>query len=67
MYQLQHVGQLIGSLRALVSRRRVPPRVSRTVVLLVITSLFTDLSSEMVVAVLPRLYLADARSPAVVR
>ena len=53
MYQLQHVGQLIGSLRGLVSRRRVPPRVSRTVVLLGITSLFTDLSSEMVVAVLP--------------
>ena len=35
---------------------RVSPRVSRTVVLLGLTSMFTDISSEMVAAILP-LYL----------
>jgi MFS family permease len=47
---------LVGGHRRLLSRARFGPRVSRNVVLLGLTSLFTDISSEMVVTVLP-LYL----------
>jgi MFS family permease len=53
VYQIQHVGQLFGSLGRLLRRGRPSARVSQTVVLLGLTSLFTDLSSEMVAAILP--------------
>ena len=58
MYQIvsNPAALLRGQRRALGARQRVGPRVSRTVVLLGLTSLFTDISSEMVVTVLP-LYL----------
>jgi MFS family permease len=52
MYQVESSGALLRARRALVSHR-VQPRVSRTVVLLGICSLLTDISSEMVSAVLP--------------
>jgi MFS family permease len=47
---------LLREHRRLLSRRSADPQVSRTVVLLGLTSLFTDIASEMVVTVLP-LYL----------
>lgn len=56
MYQIQNAGQLLSGCRRLLSRRSRSPRVARTVVLLGITSLFTDISSEMVATILP-LYL----------
>jgi MFS family permease len=56
MYQVSSASVLLRRQRPLVSRRRSVPRANRTVVLLGLTSLFTDISSEMVVAVLP-LYL----------
>jgi MFS family permease len=52
MYQVESSGALLRARRALVSHR-VQPRVSRTVLLLGICSLLTDISSEMVSAVLP--------------
>jgi MFS family permease len=55
MYRIESSGALLRAHRALASRR-TRPRVSRTVLLLGICSLLTDISSEMVVAVLP-LYL----------
>lgn len=55
MYRIESSGALLRAHRALVSRR-VKPTVSRTVLLLGICSLLTDISSEMVAAVLP-LYL----------
>ena len=55
MYQLSDSTAVLQGRRAL-SRAHDEPRVSRTVVLLGLTSLFTDISSEMVVTVLP-LYL----------
>ncbi len=55
MYQLSDTGALVRGHRRLLQRRG-GTRVSRTVVLLGTTSLLTDVSSEMVVAVLP-LYL----------
>ena len=55
MYRIESSGALLRAHRALASRR-IRPRVSRTVVLLGICSLLTDISSEMVAAVLP-LYL----------
>jgi hypothetical protein len=56
MYQVSSSTALLRGHRRLLSRAPAAPRVSRTVVLLGLTSLFTDISSEMVVAVLP-LYL----------
>jgi MFS family permease len=52
MYRVESSGALLRAHRALASRR-IQPRVSRTVVLLGICSLLTDISSEMVSAVLP--------------
>jgi len=56
MYQVSDSGAVLRGHRRLLSRRRSDARVSRTVVLLGLTSLLTDISSEMVVTVLP-LYL----------
>jgi MFS family permease len=56
MYQVSDSTSLVRAHRRLLSRRREEARVPRTVVLLGLTSLLTDISSEMVVAVLP-LYL----------
>jgi MFS family permease len=56
MYQVSNSATLVRGHKRLLTRERSTPRVSRTVVLLGLTSLFTDISSEMVVAVLP-LYL----------
>jgi MFS family permease len=56
MYQVSDSSSLLRARRRLLSRDRTQPAVSRTVVLLGLTSLFTDISSEMVVTVLP-LYL----------
>jgi MFS family permease len=56
MYQVSDSGAVLRGHRRLLSRRRTDARVSRTVVLLGLTSLLTDISSEMVVTVLP-LYL----------
>jgi MFS family permease len=57
MYQVSTPTALLRGHRQLLSRRRTGTTVSRTVVLLGFTSLLTDISSEMVVAVLP-LYLS---------
>jgi MFS family permease len=54
VYQIESTRELLRQRRALLRRRG--PRVSRNVVLLGLTSLFTDLSSEMVATILP-LYL----------
>jgi MFS family permease len=56
VYQVSNSSALLRGHRRLLVRDRSGARVSRTVVLLGLTSLFTDISSEMVVAVLP-LYL----------
>ena len=56
MYQVSDSGAVLRGHRRLLSRGRSDARVSRTVVLLGLTSLLTDISSEMVVTVLP-LYL----------
>ena len=56
MYQVSNSGSLVRGHRRLLSRDRSGTTVSRTVVLLGLTSLITDISSEMVVTVLP-LYL----------
>ena len=56
MYQVESSGALFRAHKRLFARRRRGPGVSRVVVLLGLTSLFTDISSEMVAAVLP-LYL----------
>jgi MFS family permease len=56
VYQVSTSPALLRGHRRLWSRRRAGVRVHRTVVLLGLTSLFTDISSEMVVTVLP-LYL----------
>jgi MFS family permease len=56
MYQVQDSSALLRARRGLFARGRLTPRVSRTVVLLGVVSLLTDISSEMVAAVLP-LYL----------
>jgi MFS family permease len=55
MYRIESSGALVRAQRALTSRR-ARPRVSRTVLLLGLCSLLTDISSEMVATVLP-LYL----------
>jgi MFS family permease len=58
VYQVSNSTALLKGHRRLLSRGRAEagPRVSRTVLMLGLTSLFTDISSEMVVTVLP-LYL----------
>ena len=56
MYQVSDSTALLRGHRRLLSRRRSGTAVNRTVVLLGLTSLITDISSEMVVTVLP-LYL----------
>ena len=59
MYQVSNSRQLLRAHRRLRKATDAPGRAStRTVVLLGLTSLFTDISSEMVVAVLP-LYLVS--------
>jgi MFS family permease len=56
MYQVQDSTALVKGHRALLKRGRARVRVSRTVLFLGGTSLFTDISSEMVATILP-LYL----------
>jgi MFS family permease len=56
MYQIENTGALLKRRRREGRRRRSWPRVSRNVLLLGLTSLFTDVSSEMVATILP-LYL----------
>ena len=56
MYQVSDVSSLLRARRHLFGRKRSGPEVSRTVVLLGLTSLFTDIAAEMVITVLP-LYL----------
>jgi MFS family permease len=56
MYQVSSSTAVLRAHRRLLSRASTSPRVARTVVLLGLTSLVTDISSEMVSAVLP-LYL----------
>ena len=53
MYQIQNSRQLLNGLRRLRSRERLVPGVGRVVFLLGLTSFFTDISSEMVAAILP--------------
>src|SRR3954452_23191531 len=57
MYQVESSGALVRAQRVLTSRGR-RARVSRTVLLLGLCSLLTDISSEMVATVLP-LYLVS--------
>ena len=52
MYRVESSGTLVKAGQA-VTRRRVGARVSTTVLLLGVCSLLTDISSEMVSAVLP--------------
>jgi MFS family permease len=56
MYQVSDSTALLRAHKRLLSRAPSSPRVARTVVLLGITSLITDISAEMVATVLP-LYL----------
>jgi MFS family permease len=56
MYQVSNSTALVRGHRRLLTRDESKSRVPRTVVLLGLTSLFTDISSEMVATVLP-LYL----------
>jgi MFS family permease len=56
MYQVSDSTALLRAHRRLLSRAPATPRVARTVVLLGLTSLITDVSAEMVASVLP-LYL----------
>jgi MFS family permease len=56
MYQVSNSTALLKGHRRLLVRDQSGPRVSRTVLMLGMTSLFTDISAEMVVTVLP-LYL----------
>jgi MFS family permease len=58
MYQVSDSAAVVRAHRRLLSRERSGPAVAKTVVLLGLTSLFTDISSEMVVAVLP-IYLVS--------
>jgi MFS family permease len=56
MYQIENTGALLKRDRRAGRRRLSWPRVSRNVLLLGLTSMFTDVSSEMVATILP-LYL----------
>jgi MFS family permease len=53
VYQIENSGDLIKSLTKLRAGRASWPHVSRTVLLLGLTSFFTDISSEMVSSILP--------------
>ena len=67
MYQIENSSQLLKARGELVGgrRRRWLPVVSRTVVMLGLTSLFTDISAEMVATILPLYLLFDLHlSPA---
>jgi MFS family permease len=61
LYQIENSSQLLKARGDLVSgnRRRWLPAVSRTVVMLGLTSLFTDISAEMVATILPLYLLFD--------
>ncbi len=56
MYQVSDATAVVRARRRVLDRERSTPAVSRTVFLLGLTSLLTDISSEMVVTILP-LYL----------
>src|SRR6478609_5176126 len=56
MYTVSNSTALLRARRRILSSDAAQPRVARTVLLLGMTSLFTDISSEMVVTILP-LYL----------
>jgi len=56
VYQIENSSDLLKARRDLLGARRWLPAVSRTVVMLGLTSLFTDISAEMVSTILP-LYL----------
>ena len=56
MYHVSDAASVLRARRSLFGRDPSAPRVNRTVVLLGLTSLFTDIAAEMVVTVLP-LYL----------
>ena len=56
MYQVESAGQVLRNRARLFASLFLAPTVSRTVVMLGLTSLFTDISSEMVSTILP-LYL----------
>jgi MFS family permease len=56
VYQVENAGQALRSRAQLMATHLFAPRVSRTVLMLGLTSLFTDISSEMVSTILP-LYL----------
>jgi MFS family permease len=66
VYQIENTSQLLKARTALVGARRWRPTVSRTVLMLGLTSLFTDISAEMVSTILPLYLLFDLQlSPAV--
>ncbi len=66
MYQIENSSQLLKARRDLIGARRWLPAVSRTVVMLGLTSLFTDISAEMVSTILPLYLLFDLQvTPAV--
>jgi MFS family permease len=56
MYQIENAGQVLREEGGLAATKARLPHVSRNVVLLGLTSLFTDVSAEMVATILP-LYL----------
>jgi len=56
VYQVESAGQVLRNRARLLASLLLAPTVSRTVVMLGLTSLFTDISSEMVSTILP-LYL----------
>jgi nitrate/nitrite transporter NarK len=53
VYQIENNGDLIKSAKKLRERWASWPHVSRTVLLLGLTSFFTDISSEMISSILP--------------
>lgn len=65
MYQIENSSQVLKARGELVGGNRWLPAVSRTVVMLGLTSLFTDISAEMVATILPVYLLFDLHlSPA---
>lgn len=66
MYQVENSSQLLKARSNLFGGRRWIPTVSRTVLMLGLTSLFTDISSEMVGTILPMYLLFDLQlTPAI--
>jgi MFS family permease len=61
MYQAESAGDLLKKKRVVLSSRRAWISVGRTVFLLGLTSLLTDISSEMVSAILPLYLLVQLR------